>query len=98
MKRKRKSRAKNKIQSSLDGALIKAEPEGYSDPPRVELRFAVAARRSALFNAELEEAIDIIARERVYREMLARLGRRLLMAPAVNDDGDARLRAIGRLT
>ena len=37
-----------------------------------------------LFTTELEEVIEIIARERVYRAMLAGLGRRLLMAPAPN--------------
>jgi len=39
-----------------------------------------------MFSAELEEVIEIIARERVYRAMLARLGRRLLLAPATNGD------------
>jgi hypothetical protein len=83
MKRKRASRAKNKIQGSHEGSLIKAEPEHYSDAPRVELRStSIAVPRSTLFTAELEEVIDMIARERVYRAMLARLGRRLLMAPS----------------
>ena len=39
---------------------------------------AVPRRQSTLFNAELEEAIDVIARERVYRMMLGRLRGRLL--------------------
>jgi hypothetical protein len=82
MKRKRKTRAKNKIQSPLEGALIKVEPEHYSDAPRGELRVTpIAALRSTLFTAELEAVIDIIARERVYRAMLAGWGRRLLMPP-----------------
>jgi hypothetical protein len=38
--------------------------------------------RSTLFTAELEAVIEIIARERVYRAMLDRLGQRLLAAPA----------------
>jgi hypothetical protein len=90
MKRKRKSGAKNKIQGSLEGALIKAEPEPRSDVPGVVLRStSLAVRRSTLFSAELEEAIELIARERVYRAMLAGLGRRLLMAPSTNGNDDA---------
>jgi hypothetical protein len=90
MKRKRKSRGKNKIQGSLESSLIKAGPGHYSDVPGVYLRFkSIAVGRSSLFTTELEEVIDIIARERVYRAMLARLGRRLLMAPPINDYDDA---------
>ena len=90
MKRKRSSRAKNKIQGSLEGALIKPEPERFSDAPRVTLRStSIAVPRSTLFSAELEEVIEIIARERVYRAMLAGLGRRLLMAPPTQDQNDA---------
>jgi len=86
MKRKRPSRAKNKIQGSLEGSLIKAEPERFSDAHRVDLRStSIAVHRSTLFTAELERVIDIIARERVYRAMLAGLGRRLLMAPSTHD-------------
>jgi hypothetical protein len=89
MKRKRTSRAKNKVQGPLEGSLIKVEPERHADAPRVDLRStSLAIRRSTLFNAELEEAIDMIARERVYRAMLAGLGRRLLMAPSTNDHDD----------
>ena len=71
--------------------MIKKEPERFSDVPRVELRStSIAVRRSTLFSAELEELIDMIARERVYRAMLAAgMGRRLLMAPATNDHDDA---------
>jgi hypothetical protein len=90
MKRKRTSRAKNKIQGSLEGSLIKKEPERYSNAPSVHLRStSIAVPRSTLFTAELEELIDMIARERVYRAMLAGLGRRLLMAPATHDHDDA---------
>jgi hypothetical protein len=91
MKRKRSSRAKNKVQGSVEGSLIKREPERNSDAPRVELRLAsIVVPRSTLFTAELEELIDMIARERVYRAMLAAgLGRRLLMAPAAQDHDDA---------
>ena len=88
MRRKRQARAKNKIQDSLEGALVKSDqsepqPGHFSEAPAAAAvrTTAVALRRSGLFNAELEEAIDIIARERVYRAMLASLGRRLLAAP-----------------
>jgi len=94
MKRKRTSREKNKVQGSLEGSLIKAEPEHYSDAPGMVLRStSIAAHRSTLFTAELEKVIDIIARERVYRAMLAGLGRRLLMAPSTNDHDDATRRS-----
>ncbi len=88
MKRKRGNRAKNKIQGSLDGALIKAEPQPKPDPnvPAVVLHStAVAIPRSTLFATELELAIDVIARERVYRAFLAGLGRRLLIGPPIAD-------------
>jgi hypothetical protein len=87
MKRKRTSRrAKNKVQGSLEGTLIKVEPEKFAEAPQTERRAtAIALRLSTLFSAELEAAIDIIARERVYRAMLAGLGRRLLMAPPPAD-------------
>ena len=86
MKRERTSRAKNKIQGSLETSLIKAEPGHYSDVPGVHLRSkSTAIVRSSLFTAELEEVIDMIARERVYRATFAGLGRRLLMAPSTNE-------------
>ncbi len=70
--------------------MIKVEPERHSDAPGVILRStSIAVHRSTLFTAELEKVIDIIARERVYRAMLAGLGRRLLMAPSTNDHDDA---------
>jgi len=82
MKRERKSRAKNKIQSSAENSLIKAGPGPYSDAPGVYLRSkSIIVARSGLFTAELEEVIDLIARERVYRAMLAARGHRLLIAP-----------------
>ncbi len=90
MKRKRASRAKNKIQGSLEGSLIKAEPAGQADVPRVVLQStAIAVPRSTLFASELEQVIDIIARERVYRAYLASLGRRLLTAPSAINLDDA---------
>jgi hypothetical protein len=90
MKRERPSRAKNKIQGSLESSLIKVGPGHDSDAPGVHLRSrSIAVARSSLFTAELEEVIDLIARERVYRAMLAGLGRRLLMAPSTNDRDDA---------
>ena len=89
MKRKRKIRAKNKIQDSPEGAVIKAEPVYHSEAPGIVLRSkSIAAVRSTLFNAELEQLIDMIARERVYRAMLAGLGRRLLMPPTTHISDD----------
>lgn len=83
MKRKRKSRAQNKIQGvEADHSLIKTGPAHYSAAPETHVRArAAVVARSTLFNAELEEAIDIIARERVYRAMLSRLKWRLLTPP-----------------
>ena len=82
MRRKRKSRATNKLQGSQENALIKSGPEPVTDAPPAEVRTtAVIVRRSTLFTAELEEVIELIARERVYRAMLAGLGRRLLAPP-----------------
>jgi hypothetical protein len=76
---KRNRRAKNKIEGSSEGALIKADPS--SEPAIVINRSdVVRAARITRLSAELEEVIEIIARERVYRAMLAR-NRRLLAAP-----------------
>ena len=76
-KSKRTRRASNKIDGSLQGALVTADPFfESSDQPS-----AVWISRTTIFNAELEEVIEIIARERVYRAMLDRLGRRLLNSP-----------------
>ncbi len=87
-RRKRQSRAKNKLQGSLENALIKSEPAPVTQVPAIDLQTAaVAIRRSGLFNAELEWAIDLIARERVYRAMLARLRLSLLTThTAINED------------
>lgn len=86
MRRKRKSRAKNKIEGAPEGSLVKAGPAHYSAAPEVHLRTRAAAlARSGLFNAELEEAIDVIARERVYRAMMAKLRWRLLTPPFTNE-------------
>jgi hypothetical protein len=82
MRRKRKSRATNKLQGSQENALIPSVPEPVTDAPPAEVRTTtVVARRSSLFTAELEEVIALIARERVYRAMLAGMGRRLLAPP-----------------
>ena len=86
MARKRTSRAKNKIEGTPETSVVKLGPAHFADAPQVQLSSrAAAVVRSGLFNAELEEAIDIIARERVYRAMLARLGRRLLMPPFADE-------------
>ncbi len=81
-KRKRPRRAKNKITGSYEGTLIKADADSIPEPPAVvERSRTVVVVRSTLFTAELEAIIDLIARDRVYRAMLDRLGRRLLVAP-----------------
>jgi hypothetical protein len=87
MKRKRTSRAKNKIQGAPEGSLVKVGPAAHtSAAPETHLRTrAIAVMRSSLFTAELEEAIDLIARERVYRAMLDGLRRRMLL-PRLTDD------------
>lgn len=86
MRRKRKKVAKNKLHDSLEGSLIKVDPEPhFGDVPQVVLRSkAVVVARNSLFNEELERAIEIIARERVYRAFLAGLGRRLLPGPTTS--------------
>jgi hypothetical protein len=80
---KRTPRAKNKIEGGAAGELIKIDADPYVEAPRAEQRLrAVAVARSTLFTAELEAVIEIIATERVYRAMLAGLGRRMLTGPA----------------
>jgi hypothetical protein len=80
------SRAKNKIDGSLGGSLIKVGPDRFSDASRVELGSrSIAVARSTVFTTELEYVIDVIARERVYRAWLAGVGRRLLLAPSTDD-------------
>ena len=86
IRRKRNSRAKNKIQAAPETSFAKVGPAQVSSAPEVFVRArASAVARHTLFNAELEEAIDIIARERVYRAMLARLKWRLLTPPFANE-------------
>src|SRR5437764_591200 len=81
------ARAKNKIQGSLAGSLIKVGPDRFSDASRVDERStSIAIARPTIFTTELEYVIDVIARERVYRAWLAGMGRRLLLAPVTDDD------------
>jgi hypothetical protein len=82
---KRKSRAQNKVTGAYEGALSRVgseplpEPEPLTDGPAAVYRTdAVVVTRSTLFTAEFEALIELIARDRVYRAMLDRLGRRLL--------------------
>ncbi len=53
---------------------------GFS-PPAHHRTTALKITKSTLFSAEFEAVIELIARERVYRAMLAGHGRRLLMGP-----------------
>ena len=81
-KRKRQSRAKNKIEGPLQGTLIKLDTEPLNEPAAAVHRSnSFAVTRSTLFTAEFEAVIEIIAKERVYRAMLASFGRRLLTWP-----------------
>jgi hypothetical protein len=81
-KRDRTRRAQNKIAGSQEGTLIKVDsgalPEG---PAEVYRARAYSVARSTLFSAEFEAVIEIIAIDRVYRAMVAGLGRRLRLAP-----------------
>jgi len=81
----RTRRARNKINGSSDGALIHANPLLESSIA-VHRSTAVSIARPTLFTAEFEEVIDLIARDRVYRAMLARWGRLLLVPPTTNSD------------
>ncbi len=84
-KSKRTRRAKNKIEGSSSEALIPAEP--ISEPAiAVQQLRVVRLARATLSTMDLEEAIDLIARERVYRAMLASLRNRLLAPPKTGDD------------
>jgi hypothetical protein len=81
-KHKRKRRAKNKLTGSSEGVLIKAEGEKLPQAPaQVYRAHSTTLVRSTLFSADFEAVIEIIAIDRVYRAMLAGLGRRFLMAP-----------------
>jgi hypothetical protein len=84
-KAKRNRRAKNSLENSSAGALVKADA---NPGPAIVIRQsqAVRALKASLFSAELEEVIEIIARERVYRAMLHRLGQRLLTGPTSSHD------------
>lgn len=84
-KPKQTRRAKNKIGGATPGTPIKADSFAEAATP-VHRAYAVSVPRSTLFTAELEEIIDIIARDRVYRELRARLERRLLNRPTSNGD------------
>jgi hypothetical protein len=89
-KSRRARRAKNNIAGSSQQSLTTADPavEPILESAIVVQRpTTVWVTRDSLFNAELEAAIDIIARDRVYRATLARLGRRLLIAPTSIGDG-----------
>jgi hypothetical protein len=81
-KRNRGSRAKNKIQGSLEGALIKADADTFAEAPAGDIHRSrrVAITRSTLFTAEFEAIIELIAKDRVYRAMLAAFKRRALLA------------------
>ena len=84
-KSKRARRATNKVDSSSQGALIKVDAN--SAPAIVIHRSdVVKVAKTTRLSAELEEVIEIIAKDRVYRAMLARLGRRLLSAPRPNGE------------
>ncbi len=80
-KRNRRSRAKNTIQGSLEGALIKAEPDKFAEAPTGEVHRTrrITATRSTLFTAEFEAVIELIAEDRVYRAMMAAFHRRALL-------------------
>jgi hypothetical protein len=82
-KRKRNGRstpklgAKNKLEGSTSGELIRIEPPKNDAPALVQASNFTAIRRSTLFSAEFEAVIELIARDRVYRAMIARFARRL---------------------
>jgi hypothetical protein len=79
-------RAKNKVEGSVDGTLIKVEPDKFAEAPTAAQRTrAVVVARSTIFTTELEEVIEIIAKERVYRAMLDSLGRRLRIPHMMNE-------------
>ena len=84
-KSRRKRRATNKVEGSSEGALVKAD-SGSESAIAIYRSQGIRATRTALLSAELEAVIDIIARDRVYRAMLAGRGRRLLPPPATDSD------------
>jgi hypothetical protein len=82
-KSKRTRRARNKIEGFSKRALIKADPSGESAATVHRSNAVRVAKTTTIFTAELEEVIELIAKDRVYRAML---GRRLLISPRMNDD------------
>jgi len=71
----------------MSRAMVTAD--SYLDPSEsAEQSKAVWVVRTPFLSAELEEVIEIIARDRVFRAMLARFGRRL-PAPAGAVEGDS---------
>jgi hypothetical protein len=93
---KRNRRARNTIAGSVQGQLVTTGPPVDPTVPAHQTS-ALRVARPTLFSAEFEKVIEIIARERVYREMLARLGSRLLMAPRPNDDPRIEAGGVGGL-
>jgi len=84
-KARRNRRAKNKLENASTRDLIPVDPPPPPNTQLVQVTRAVRVARAGYFNAELEEAIEIIARDRVYRMMLARARR--LLAPPASDEG-----------
>lgn len=84
-KRRRNRRAKNKLENASTRDLIPVDPPPQPNTQLVQVTRTVRVARAGYFNAELEEAIEIIARDRVYRMMLAR-ARRLLAPPTSDED------------
>ncbi len=78
--------AKNKLDGSMSGELIKIDPPPADAPALVQASQFTTLRRSTLFSAEFEAVIEIIARDRVYRAMLARYARRLPAPDAPSSD------------
>lgn len=68
----------------MQRALVTADSYRDSSQSAEEAK-AVWVVKTPFLSAELEEVIEIIARERVYRAMMARFGRRL-PAPAATGD------------
>lgn len=88
-KSKQNRRAKNRIDGSAEGAMIKVD-SGSESAIAIYRSSGVQTARASMFSAELEYAIDVIARERVFGDMLARRTRTSLLngpsdaGPAVN--------------
>jgi hypothetical protein len=79
---KHKRKRKNKLPGSPEGAMIRAEEDKLPQAPAQVFRaHSTNMVRSTLFSADFEAVIEIIAIDRVYRAMLAGLGRRFLTGP-----------------